>query len=86
MITQNAACALAREDDVHPEDARDQRQRQQRRGDHRENPQHVALLVRQDGLVRVLERLDDLLVVVEQVPDPLGGVDDVVEVELELLG
>ena len=30
--------------------------------------------------------LDDLLVVVEQVPDPLGGVDDVVEVELELLG
>ena len=34
----------------------------------------------------VLERLDDLLVVVEQVPDPLGGVDDVVEVEVELLG
>ena len=33
----------------------------------------------------VLERLDDLLVVVEDVPDALGGVDDVVEVELELL-
>ena len=37
-------------------------------------------------LVRVLERLDDLLVVVQDVPDSLGGVDDVVEVELELLG
>src|SRR5207244_190848 len=45
----------------------------------------VVLLVRDQRLVRVLERLHDLLVIVEQVPDPLGGVDDVVEVELELL-
>ena len=45
----------------------------------------VVLAVRDHRLVRRLERLDDLLVVVEQVPDPLGGVDDVVEVELELL-
>ena len=45
----------------------------------------VVLLVRDDRLVRVLERLDDLLVVVEQVPDALARVDDVVEVELELL-
>ena len=44
------------------------------------------LAVRDDRLVRRLERLDDLLVVVEEVPDPLGGVDDVVEVELEVLG
>ena len=42
--------------------------------------------MRDDGLVRVLERLDDLLVVVEDVPDALGRVDDVVEVELQLLG
>jgi hypothetical protein len=42
--------------------------------------------VRDHRLVRVLERLDDLLVVVEVVPDPLGGVDDVVEVEFERLG
>ena len=40
---------------------------------------------RDHRLVRVLERLDDFLVVVEDVPDALGGVDDVVEVELELL-
>ena len=36
------------------------------------------------GLVRRLEGLDDLLVVLERVPDPLGGVGDVVEVDLEL--
>ena len=52
----------------------------------REQAQDVVLAVRDHRLVRLLERLDDLLVVVEQVPDPLGGVDDVVEVELELLG
>ena len=46
---------------------------------------HVVLPVRDHRLVRALERLDDLLVVVEQVPDALGGVDEVVEVELELL-
>ncbi len=47
--------------------------------------QDVVLAVRDHRLVRRLERLDDLLVVVELVPDPLDGVDDVVEVELELL-
>ena len=55
-------------------------------GEDREDAQDVVLPVRDDRLVRVLERLDDLLVVVEQVPDPLARVDDVVEVELELLG
>ena len=38
------------------------------------------------GLVGGLERLDDLLVVVEHVPDPLRRVDEVVEVQLEVLG
>ena len=33
---------------------------------------------------RVLEPLGDLLVRLEQVPDPLVGVDDVVEVDLEV--
>ena len=42
--------------------------------------------MRDHRLVRLLERVGDLLVVVEQVPDALGGVDDVVEVDLELLG
>ena len=42
--------------------------------------------MRDHRLVRRLERLDDFLVVVEDVPDALGGVDDVVEVEVELLG
>src|SRR4051794_9779990 len=40
--------------------------------------------MRDERLVRVLERLDDFLVVVEDVPDALGRVDDVVEVELQL--
>ena len=35
-------------------------------------------------LVGLLERLDHLLVVLEHVPDPLVGVADVVEVDLEL--
>ena len=42
--------------------------------------------MRDERLVRVFERLDDLLVVVEEVPNPLARVDDVVEVELEILG
>ena len=52
----------------------------------RQHAQHVVLAVRDHRLVRRLEPLDDLLVVVEQVPDALGRVDDVVEVEVELLG
>src|SRR5581483_5167587 len=60
-------------------------QRQQDDAEHGQDPQDVVLAVRDHRLVRVLERLDDLLVVVEDVPDALGGVDDVVEVEVELL-
>ena len=52
----------------------------------REHAEDVVLAVRDDRLVRRLEAVDDLLVVVELVPDPLGRVDDVVEVEVELLG
>src|SRR2546423_9024211 len=51
----------AREVHVHAEDPGDQRQRQE---DHRHYGQHaqdVVLAVRDDRLVRVLERLDDLL-------------------------
>ena len=61
------------------------RQRQQHDAEDREHVEDVVLLVRDQRLVRVLERLDDLLVVVEQVPDALARVDEVVEVELELL-
>jgi hypothetical protein len=42
--------------------------------------------VRQHRLVGVLQRLDDLLEVLEHVPDALVGVDDVVEVDLEVRG
>ena len=42
--------------------------------------------MRDRRLVRRLERLHDLLVVLEHVPDPLGGVDDVVEVDVEVVG
>ncbi|MEN3311732.1 MAG: hypothetical protein V7645_1061 [Actinomycetota bacterium] len=42
--------------------------------------------MRDHGLVRALERLDDFFVVIEQVPDALRRIDEVVEVELELLG
>ena len=84
--TQNAACVPSPgEADVHPEDPGDQRQRQHHDAEDREDLQHAVLPVRDHRLVRVLERLDDLLVVVELVPDPLGRVDDVVEVQLELL-
>ena len=71
---------------VHAEEPGDQREREQDHRDHREQLQPVLLLVRDEGLVRGLEAVDDLLVVVEEVPDALGGVDDVVEVELEVLG
>src|SRR5215211_1882588 len=77
--------SLAGERDIHPEEARDDRQRQEHDAEDREHAQDLVLPVRDYRLVRVLERLDDLLVIVEQVPDPLGRVDDVVEVELQLL-
>src|SRR6478609_3211349 len=70
---------------VHPEEAGEKRQRQQHDAEDREHVEDVVLLVRDQRLVRVLERLHDFLVVVEQVPDALARVDEVVEVELELL-
>src|SRR5262245_3412714 len=72
----------AGEMDVHAEEPGDERQRRQHDEEDREDVEDVVLLVRDERLVRALERLDDLLVVVEQVPDPLARVDDVVEVEL----
>jgi hypothetical protein len=77
--------AEPREVHIHPEDAREERQREQDDAHHRQDLQAVLLAVRDERLVRRLEPLDDFLVVVEQVPDPFGGVDDVVEVELEIL-
>ena len=41
--------------------------------------------MRQDRLVRGFERLDDFLVVLERVPDPLGGIGDVIEVDVEFV-
>src|SRR5207249_7421535 len=76
---------LAREEDVHPEDARDQRERQKDDAEDRQDAEDVVLAMRDDRLVRVLERLHHFLVVVEQVPDALGRVDEVIEVELEVL-
>ncbi len=85
-MTQKATCPPSPgKIDVHAEDARDQRQRQDRDAEQGQDPQDVGLLVGDDRLVRRLEPLDDLLVVLEEVPDALGGVDDVVEVELEVL-
>src|SRR3954465_13480231 len=75
----------ARELDVHPEEPGDQGQRQQHDREDGEHSEDVVLPVRDDRLVRVLERFDDFLVVVEDVPDALRRVDDVVEVQLELL-
>ena len=77
---------FARELHVHPEDAREQGQRQEHGAEDRQHAEDVVLAVRDRRLVGRLQRLDDLLVVVEDVPDPLGGVDEVVEVELEVLG
>ena len=62
-----------------------QRQREDRHADDRQQAEDVVLAMREHGLVRRLEPVDDLLVVVEEVPDPLGRVDDVVEVVLEVL-
>src|SRR5919106_299294 len=73
------------EPEVHAEDPGDQRQRQEDDAEHREELEPVVLPVRDHRLVRCLERLHDLLEVVEEVPDPLRGVDDVVEVDLEVL-
>src|SRR5688572_30427364 len=55
--------ALAGEEHVHPEHARDQRQRQHRHADEREETEDVVLAVRDHRLVRLLQRVGDLLVV-----------------------
>src|SRR5215211_4812301 len=83
-----AACGVrsAGQADVHSEDAGEQREREDDHGEGGQYPQHLVDPMREHGLVRVLERLDDLLEVLEHVPDALGGVDDVVEVDLEVLG
>ena len=76
---------LLPEVDVHREDARTIREREDGGGEDREDADQVVLAMGDGRLVCRLERLDDLLVVVEQVPDALGGVDEVVEVELQVL-
>src|SRR4051812_49255731 len=76
---------LARDLDVHPPDRGDQRQRQEDDRERREDAEDLVGAVRDGGLVRLLERFHDLLVVLEHVPDALGGVDDVVEVDVEVV-
>ena len=86
-IAQKAPDAgVEREVDVHAPDAREQSQRQHHDAEGGQHAQDLVDAVREDRLVRVLERLHDLLVVLEHVPDALGRVDDVVEVDLEVLG
>ena len=87
MTIQNAAIEPSPGTrDVHPEDRRDQRQRQHDHAERRQHAQDVVEAVREDRLVGRLEPLDDLLEVLEHVPDALGRVVDVVEVDVELAG
>ena len=86
-MTQKAVGRLlTREEDVHAEDAGHEGQRQDDDAEGGQDPQDVVDVVREDRLVRGLQALDDLLVVLQRVPDPLRGVDDVVEVDVQLLG
>src|SRR3954469_8924656 len=78
--------ALSRDLYVHAEDARDQGQRQEDEADRGQDAERLVRAVRDRRLVRRLEALDDLLVVLEQVPHALGRVDDVLEVDVEVLG
>ena len=77
---------LTRHVDVHAPDRRDQRQRQEHHRERGQDPEDLVGAVRDRRLVGLLERLHHLLVVLEHVPDPLGGVDDVVEVDVEVVG
>src|SRR3954469_10279295 len=70
---------------VHAPDGGDQREGEDHHRDGGQHPQHVVQAVRDQRLVGVFERLHDFLVVLEHVPDALGGVADVVEVDLELV-
>ena len=78
--------ALPRHARVHAEQAGHERQRQEQHRQHGQDPQDPVLALVDDRLVRALQRLRDFLVVVEHVPDALGGVDEVVVVDLEVLG
>src|SRR6266540_2749381 len=82
---EGAHASLERKVHVHPEHAREERQRQDDHAERGQHAQHLVDAVREHGLVRVLERLDHFLEVLEHVPDALRGVDDVVEVDLEVL-
>ena len=62
------------------------RRRQEDDAGRGEDLQAVVDVVGEDRFVRRFEALDDLLVVLQGVPDALRGVDDVVEVDVQLLG
>ena len=83
---EGVARALAGHADVHPPDARDERQRQDDDADRRQRLEDVVDAMRQHRLVRRLQALDDLLEVLEHVPDALRRVVDVVEVDVQALG
>src|SRR5215207_6259549 len=82
---EGADADIEREIHVHPEDARQERERQDHHAEGGEHAQDVVHAMRDHRLVGDLERLHDLLVVLEHVPDPLGGIDDVIEVDLQVL-
>src|SRR5215203_274737 len=75
---------FARDPGVHPHHARDQGQRQDDHADCGQDPEDAVEAMGDHRLVGLLQRLGDLLVIFEHVPDPLVGVDDVVEVDLEV--
>ncbi len=83
-IQKAVTALLARHVHVHAPDAGDQGQRQDDDADRGQHPQDVVDAVGDHRLVGLGQRLGDLLVVLEHVPDPLVGVDDVVEVDLEV--
>src|SRR5256885_5030697 len=77
--------ALAGDPGVHAPDPGHQRQREEDHREHGEHAQDVVELVGEHRLVGVLERLGRLLVALEHLPDALGGVVDVIEVEVEVV-
>ena len=70
---------------VHAEEVGDERDREEDHGQHGQHLEDTVLAVADRRLVRLLECLGDLLVVLEEVPDALGGVDEVVVVDVEVL-
>ena len=77
--------ALAGDVDVHPEDARDEGQRQQDGAEGGEHTEDLVTAVGEHRLVGALERLDHLLEVLEHVPDAFPRIVDVVEVDVEIV-